>query len=163
MITQKYLQSLFFYNSKTGELTWKTLGRNFGQIAGSENKGYKRIQINKKLYGCHRIVWIIINGSDIPKGMEIDHINRNPLDNRIENLRLVTRSENMMNTKIFSTNKTGHKGVYWNKKSKKWHATIIWQKKRINLGFFDSLIEAVNARFQYEKSLAAKSAIFTSI
>ena len=81
--------------------------------------GYKRLTVNKKLTSCHRIIWEMHNGS-IPKGLEVDHINRVKDDNRIENLRLVTRSENALNTKLKSTNTLGIKGVY--KQGNTWYA-----------------------------------------
>src|SRR3972149_6021810 len=59
-----------------------------------------------------------------PKGMYTDHINGNPLDNRKENLRIVTFSQNMLNRKRYKNNKSGHKGVVWNKDRQKWRVRI---------------------------------------
>mgnify|MGYP000650107471 CR=1 FL=1 len=60
----------------------------------------------------------------IPEGMQIDHKDRNPLNNRRFNLRLATPSQNIMNQKIGSNNTSGVKGVYWHKASRRWIARI---------------------------------------
>ncbi len=106
-----------------------------------DDAGYKRLTVNKKLTSCHRIIWEMHNGA-IPKGLEVDHINRVPDDNRIENLRLVTRSQNALNTKLKSTNTLGIKGVY--KYGKGWVAMF----KGIKLYKGDSFAEAYRARLK---------------
>ena len=73
-------------------------------VIGSTRNGYKRVTINKKTRSIHRIVWEIFNG-EIPKDMVIDHIDGNRSNNDLNNLRLVTQSENMINAQ-----KNGHKG-----------------------------------------------------
>ena len=78
-------------------------------------------------------------------GYLTDHINRNPLDNRLLNLRFCTSSENCMNRKIEIRNKSGYKGVSWNKNMKKWRARIGISNKKIVLGYFDDLKEAALA------------------
>jgi len=70
------------------------------------------------------------------KGMVLDHINGDTLDNRRANLRFVTPSQNIYNTKMYSSNKTGHKGVVFNKKSNRYTAMIGFNKKKIYLGSF---------------------------
>ena len=80
-----------------------------GGFAGTLRKdGYWRV--GKEKYYVHRLIWEILNGP-IPIGMVIDHIDRNPSNNKIENLRVVAHKENMNNCKIRSDNKTGVKGV----------------------------------------------------
>ena len=75
----------------------------------------------------------------------IDHINNNPIDNRIENLRDSTNMQNQYNAGISSRNTSGFKGVYWNKGSKKWQARINVFGETVNLGFFKDIERAVNA------------------
>lgn len=106
----------FYY--KDGELYWKeSIGkvgrRKTGSIAGS-SKGnfYKRVRLNGKQYRCHRIIWFLHYG-EWPKG-EIDHIDRNKLNNHIENLRDVTRSENQINSEVDKRSKTGIKNICFN-------------------------------------------------
>ena len=106
-----------------------------------DENGYKRLTINKKLTSCHRIIWEMHNG-DIPKGMCIDHINRVRDDNRIENLRLVTQTENALNSKLKATNTLGIKGVY--KDKKQWVAKF----KGVCLYSGQSFAEAYRARLK---------------
>lgn len=78
---------------------------------------------------------------EIPEGMEIDHIDCNPLNNDIENLRLVTRSENLRNRRKFTMNKnikeSKYKGVYWCRRRNKWIAQMRYNKKTYYIGQFD--------------------------
>lgn len=74
----------------------------------------------------------------------VDHINRNKHDNRRSNLRLCSMSQNLGNSKIPVTNKSGYKGVCWHKQNKKWHVQIKRQGVRINLGFYSDIIEAAH-------------------
>jgi hypothetical protein len=109
-----------------GKLFWKvSRGKvRVGQEAGALSlKGYIPICVNGKRYYAHRIVWALFNGQ-IPSGMQIDHINCDPTDNRIENLRLATRSQNLRNAKNHSNNTTGFKGVTFYKRGKKYQAQI---------------------------------------
>lgn len=144
MISQKELQSLMSYNPETGVFTRamkngevRVLGFNFGA-------GYTGIAINRKPNYAHRLAWVYMNG-DIPKGSEIDHINNDKKDNRICNLRLATRSENQGNVKLRSSNTSGYKGVYFNKRNSMWTAQIMRKGKRFNLGSFSTPKEAHEA------------------
>lgn len=88
----------------------------------------------------------------------VDHINRNQLDNRKCNLRIVCQNENnknrsFYNMKIYSTNKSGVTGVYWSKTHNKWCASIGFDKKQKHLGFFDSIEDAVEVRIKAEIEL----------
>jgi hypothetical protein len=79
------------------------------------------------------------------KGMVIDHLDGNPLNNQKNNLRICTHAENMRNSKINKNNKSGHKGVYWHKTSSKWMAYIKYNNKLLYLGYFPVLIDAAKA------------------
>ena len=81
-----------------------------------------------------------------PEDLVVDHINRDPLDNRRENLRIVTQQENTMNMSMSKRNKSGVPGVSWNKRDNKWLATITSKYKLIYLGCFDNLEGAAKAR-----------------
>ena len=82
---------------------------------------------------------------DAPKGMDIDHINGNPLDNRKSNLRICTRAENMRNRGAQKNNTSGYKGVGWCKHRKKWHAQIKHNGKQIYIGRYKDKEEAARA------------------
>ena len=72
----------------------------------------------------------------VPSSFVIDHRNRNKLDNRKENLRIVTRSENAHNSGLRINNYSGFKGVYWDKETQKWRAQIRFNNKTHQLGRF---------------------------
>jgi hypothetical protein len=83
-----------------------------GDVAGSIGSGgYYEVRICNKLYYVHRIIWEILNNSEIPYGLEVDHINRDRLCNIGSNLRVVTRKENSQNHTIRSDNTSGVTGV----------------------------------------------------
>ncbi len=79
---------------------------------------------------------------DIPKGMQVDHINRNKLDNRRSNLRIVTNAQNSRNRTISGNNLSGFRGVYWSKLGSKWEVRIKYNYQSYFLGLFDSKLEA---------------------
>ena len=118
------LKEILKYEPNTGNFYWKT-DRNhsviIGSIAGSQHPGgYWTIGINGKNYAAHRLAWFYVYGTWPQK--HLDHINGNRADNRIENLREATRSQNMQNEKkARSTNSNGFLGV--TKHGKKWRAT----------------------------------------
>ena len=98
-INQDILHELFEY--KDGQLLWAVSkgGVFIGSVAGTiRATGYIAVSVNRTLYLAHRLIWMWHNG-DIPEGFQIDHIDRNPSNNNIENLRIVTQQENMWNTK----------------------------------------------------------------
>ena len=101
------------------------------------DKGYIISHINGKDVRMHKL---------FVDGEFIDHINHNTRDNRKFNLRSVINSQNQMNAKLRSNNSSGVTGVYWQTKTKKWVATIMVNKNRIQLGSFDNFDDAVKAR-----------------
>jgi len=109
-----------------------------GDIVGHlNNRGYLNGQIDGKKYLVHRIIYYMYHGH-IDDTMQIDHIDGNPVNNRIENLRLVTRSQNQHNQKIPKNNTSGVKGVGWNKAKMKFKANLMKNNKNIHLGFYDT-------------------------
>jgi len=144
ILTQARLRELLYYDPDTGIFTRK-IDRQCvkkGQIAGSKNKpGYLKIGIEGKVYSAHRLAWLYLYG-EIPKGVEIDHVNGNKSDNRIVNLRLATHQQNMENQKTHATNKSGYKGVSWWAPTKKWKAQIGHQGKKYHIGLYQTKEEA---------------------
>lgn len=96
---------------------------------------------------CSRMHRLIM---DCPEDMVIDHINHNPLDNRKSNLRICTQHENMMNNSKRNDNTSGVIGVSFNRRRNKWVAQIMYNKKHIHLGCFNTKEEAAEARRQAE-------------
>jgi hypothetical protein len=128
-INKEQVQSLFDY--KDGKLFWKS-DRARGKVkAGSEAgslsyRGYKRLMIGYKEYPAHKIVFLLHHGY-MPK--VIDHIDGNPLNNKIENLREATAQTNQYNRKRGSNNTSGCKNVSWNEKGKTWQVHVRQNKK----------------------------------
>jgi len=100
------------------------------------NIGRKPNRSNERM---HRVVM------NAQKGQEIDHINRNGLDNRRCNLRLCTHSQNMGNVKSYKNSSSRFKGVCWNKINKNWRSYIRINGKMVNLGSFINEVDAARA------------------
>lgn len=112
--------------NRTSVYTQVTTGKN-------ENRKYVRFLLHHLLLGKP------------PEGMVVDHINGNPLDNRRNNLRICSSSQNNMNRKISIRNKSGYKGVSWSQSTNKWKAKITVNKKCLTIGYFENKIEAKKA------------------
>lgn len=142
MITFDEVQSMFRYDSVTGNLIHLHTvqgGKRAGAVAGSpHNAGYRQIQLKGKKYLLHHIVWLYHHGY-LPG--QIDHINRERTDNRIENLRECTYTENHGNTTKQTNNTSGYKGVTWHNRDRKWMAQIAGEY----IGLFDTPIDAAMA------------------
>ena len=143
-MTQELVQELFDY--KNGELYWKkklSFRKNVGTKVGHvSKKGYCTTCVNYQHYYIHRLVFLMFKGY-LPK--QVDHINGNPSDNRIENLREATPQQNAWNKKKKSNTKSGIKGIYWHLSKQKWHARIGVNYKHIHVGYYDDLVEAEKA------------------
>jgi hypothetical protein len=111
-LTAERLRELLDYNHETGEFTWKHGARWGGKVAGHYNKvvGHVYVNISKRLYKAHRLVWLYVYG-EWPSS-EIDHRDGNGANNRLYNLRLATRQQNMGNTKCRRDSTCGVKGVH---------------------------------------------------
>lgn len=130
---------------------WRT--RFLGKVAGcihephAGRERYIRVRFAGKIYCNHRVIWEIFNGP-IPQGMEIDHIDGNGLNNRIENLRCVIHSTNCKNLPKRVDNTSGSVGVTWGNKERRWIAVV--GNRRI--GAFRELPDAIVARKREEKA-----------
>ncbi len=140
-------KEIFSYSR--GKLYWAVKHRNrtkIGDLVGSPNgSGYLKFQYLQENFLVHRVIWEMHNGP-IPEGMQVDHIWHDKLDNRIENLRLVTVLDNHRNRAKSPKNTSGVTGVCWNKRDSNWLASITIKGKRKHLGTFDDLNEAAKAR-----------------
>ncbi len=141
------------YDPETGVFKWAVSGKCIavGKMAGyTTPEGYLSIGYDNKLYLAHRLAWFITHGRWPDK--QIDHINGNRSDNRIANLRDVSRSANSQNLrKAKSNNKIGLLGVSWGKRNKKWTALIFVNGKKISLGYFSDPLDAHNAYLQAKR------------
>ena len=165
------LRELLRYEPETGKLYWlsrslhhfkstakrsaewncaawnaKNAGKEAFTAGGS---GYRSGAIYRRNYGAHRVVWAIVHGM-WPK--MIDHINGDPSDNRLENLREVTSAENQKNLKLRSDNTSGRIGVSWDSARKRWSAEIISKGRHLHLGRFRSKSAAIQARKMAEQT-----------
>ena len=145
MITQSELKELVHYNDQTGIFTWKKSrkGCAIGSVAGSLHlNGYIYININYKKYLAHRLAWVY-QYKEFPAN-EIDHIDGNKSNNKIENLRNATRSENLRNTTLNVRNKSGHKNISLHKPTGLWRAVLTMNKHIVINKYFKNIDDAVN-------------------
>ena len=155
-MNQELAHSLFEY--RDGSLYWKVFTNPrapIGAKAGSFNKHNQRwyVRVNKIRYLEHRLIFLWHNGW-LPK--EVDHIDANRLNNKIENLRMATKSQNQQNKPIQINNTSGAKNVRY--KDGKWQVDIKVNRKPIYIGRFADLelakIVATMAREKYHGAYA---------
>lgn len=145
------LQELFIWRPEYGLLLHRTAkgggcSKVFAlQPAGSANKrGYLVVKVGGRHFFAHRVAFAMHHGR-WPDG-DIDHIDRSPLNNRPENLRVATRADNVRNAGLRADNKSGIKGVHWYKQTGKWRAQIVFDGKNRNLGYYDDTETAALVR-----------------
>lgn len=142
---------------------WKSIDENYlisnyGNVYSKHRKrylkksklgGYYFVRLSYGVSLIHRLIALhfIPNPNNYS---DVDHIDRNPLNNNINNLRWISCSANILNSKLRTDNTTGHKGVYFVKRTKKWHARIKTNNKDKHLGFFNNIEDAIKARKKAE-------------
>lgn len=139
-------ESMFYglaYPAKRLAKVWNSKYADKEAMTAVRGSGYRTGRVFSRQYQAHRVAWAIYHGTWPSK--DIDHINGNPGDNSISNLRLATVSENMRNTRIRSDNKSGIKGVFWAERYGKWEAQIAVHGKSIALGRFSDIGDAAAA------------------
>jgi hypothetical protein len=117
---------------KFKDFPWRKSQHGYAIICKAVNKRSKTFHLHREIMNA-------------PEGLYVDHINGDPLDNRKENLRLVTHSQNMFNVKNYVTNKSGYRGVSWHALRNKWRARLNYKGTGIHIGLFDSKEEAALA------------------
>jgi hypothetical protein len=161
-LSVEFVREFFSYDRESGVLTWnqrplshfkdsgmwKSWNTKFSgkAVGGKKNRGYIRCVIFGKAYGAHQIVWLYVHGH---WPQNIDHVDGDRSNNRIENLRSVSKAENARNRGIPANNTSGHIGVY--QLNGRWRAQINCENQRKYLGSFDTLEEAVAARKSAQK------------
>lgn len=152
------LLALFSYETTTGILRWKPTSERWrkrfvGKSAGTITaRGYIAVGIKTNgkttYYLAHRIIWKMMTGNE-PQD-QIDHRDGSRLNNRWRNLRAAANGPNLQNAKLRADNKSGVKGVSWDRSHKKWKAVISVDKQAVQLGRFGSVSAAetaiINAR-----------------
>jgi hypothetical protein len=134
--------------SKTG-LVWRVnMGKNFtkGKEPGyPDGKGYLRITFRYRKYKNSRVIYFLNTGID-PEEKQVDHIDMNPLNNKMSNLRLATNQQNNTNKNKQKNNTSGVTGVCWDKRRNKYMSNITRNGKLLALGRFDDFSEAIAVR-----------------
>ena len=166
-IDLELMRQTFCYPSPEGKLYWlKTRGRKFKALdeAGSiDERGYVRVGISGETYAVHRIIFAMRHGIELSPDIEIDHIDKNPSNNRIDNLRLATTSQNMHNRAKSRNSTSGYKGAFWNKRDRKWRAQITLKNKQLHLGYFNTPEQAALAYNEAAKRLHGEFAYLNAI
>lgn len=142
----------------------KNIKLNTGQIAIVDDEDFEWLNKCKWYFGSHKYagrgkylkrmhVDIMKKHNLYKNGLEVDHINRNGLDNRKCNLRMCTNAQNSANSAIRKHNTSGYKGVSWSKWNKKWGCSIGFNYKHLHIGYFRDKIEAALAYNKKAKEL----------
>ena len=158
-LTRARLRELLDYNKKTGEFRWRKRpggGARSDLSAGhvESDQGRRRIGIDGRVYSAHQLAWFYVTGR---WGKPIiDHRDGDGTNNRLNNLRPATRSQNGANSRRPRHNTSGHKGVSPHRR--KWLATIRTNGKKIHLGLFDTPQEAHEAYLKAARKLFGKFA-----
>lgn len=161
-ITAEELLAAFSYDPSTGDLCWKIRPANNVKVGvpirAINTSGYYHVGFRRKVYTVHRLVWLMTHG-EWPE-LEIDHINLDKLDNRLENLRLATKGQNLTNIPKGCGLTSQYKGVCWKKSNNCWTAQISHNGKCHWLGHFDNEYDAHLAYCEAAKLLKGEYARF---
>lgn len=146
--TRDRLMSVLSYDPDTGVFRWKQkMGARAreGAIAGCtiSTQGYRMIAVDRHTYRAARLAWLYVYGNPVPE--YVDHRNGVRTDDRIDNLRSSTNSQNCANSGARKHNTSGFKGVSWDAEAGKWKAKISVNYKQMNLGRFTTKEEAAAA------------------
>lgn len=141
----EYITNRYDYHPD-GYLLWKCKAcgtKGIGTKVYEQFKnGYSFIIVNRGRFSTHRIIYALIHGTEPDI---IDHIDGNPLNNKIENLRECSSQVNVSKRKQNKDNKSGYRGVHWNRDKCKWRAAIRYKSKVKNLGDFSNITDAARA------------------
>ncbi|EBM1728385.1 endonuclease [Salmonella enterica] len=151
------IRDLIDYNPENGVLTAKVnfSGRQAGSVIGSQTwQGYYAFSLFGKKCFAHRLAWLLHYG-EWPS-QPIDHINGIKTDNSIRNLRLCSLSQNQFNKPTQKNNTTGVKGVYWNKRDKRYVASVQFNGKKYSAGHHKDIDSAKEAVMKLREKLAGE-------
>ncbi|EMB7599094.1 HNH endonuclease [Salmonella enterica] len=151
------IRDLIDYNPENGVLTAKVnfSGRQAGSVIGSQTwQGYYAFSLFGKKCFAHRLAWLLHYGEW--SSQPIDHINGIKTDNSIRNLRLCSLSQNQFNKPTQKNNTTGVKGVYWNKRDKRYVASVQFNGKKYSAGHHKDIDSAKEAVMKLREKLAGE-------
>lgn len=167
-LTLEYVRECLTYDPDTGEFRWRQrplshfatarganvfntqyAGTEAGCIQPRKRTAYRRIRIDGCGYKAHRLAWLLHHG-EWPSD-QIDHLDGDGLNNRIDNLRVVSNRVNNQNKRMQLNNTSGVTGVLWAEDKQKWRAVIWVDGRRKHLGYYDTFEEAVAARLEAEQ------------
>lgn len=147
-----FLAEKLRYEPSEGKFYWL----DSGEEAGYNKMGYRYLMVDGTEYAVHHLVWFYEKG-EWPEDKDVDHINMNRSDNLICNLRLASRSQNMLNTKAHKDSSTGVKGIV-KRENGKYSVRITVNGKYKCFGCYDSLefaeLVAEEARARYHGEYA---------
>lgn len=156
------LAAVVEYEPATGIVRWKRRndmrsqwnGRYAGKECGRlDNGGYLQIRFTYQghvfTFGTHRLIWFIFTG-EIPD--QVDHVNHDKIDNRIENLRAVNSAENNRNQVKRRDNTSGYTGIFWRVNRQQWEASVTFGGKQYFLGRYDHKCDAIFVVESFRKS-----------
>lgn len=144
-LTYERVAEVFRCDAETGVLERKLKSGRWRACGGKPNhsSGYSHLKIDGKNYLAHRLIWLLTHG-EWPEN-EIDHVDRDRMNNKIENLRDATRTENSHNCTMNKNNSIGYPGVSFHKQHKKYRARIKVNYKNIFFGCVEIAEEAFTA------------------
>jgi len=158
-VTTAYLRRLFDYDPDAGSLKWRIARQGIrpGWEAGylctgdGTRHGYRLVMVDGVFHMVHRVAWTHFYG-EWPRGA-IDHINGKRTDNRIQNLRVATLSENQHNRhRVAKNNKSGTTGVHWDRRKRKWRTAAPQLNGQRETKLFKRKDAAIAARSEYEQA-----------
>jgi len=159
-LDKNYVSEILSYDRESGIFHWLVsrgsvkAGRVAGSPQTSRGKTYIQIRIDKRFYKAHHLAWLF-HHVEWPM-FDLDHVDGDGTNNRIQNLRKCTMSQNKGNSRRYKNNRSGHKGVFFRRG--KWSVSIQKDRVRIHVGTFTDLEEAVAAYWRASKNLFGKFA-----
>lgn len=165
--SQSALRELLHYNPTTGDLTWKTRGRewfksdgsckswntkNSGKVAGRRDtchhgKTYIKVKFDGVIFRAHRLIWVYVHNTT-PE--QVDHIDGDGTNNKLSNIRAASPTENARNHKLQSNNTSGVAGVNLSGDTGRWQVRISSNGRRVLIGSYDDANDAISARLKAE-------------
>jgi hypothetical protein len=150
---------LDFENGKIYRLFYGTGG--IREVGSKDRYGYLQFCYEGRKITCHRFLYERYYNVKLTREQYIDHMDRNPRNNSIKNLRVVSNQQNSQNRTHNKNSKTGHKNIFWNKQKQKYEVQIMLNGKSKRFGFFTNIEDAIVKRDEAIKELNSQGHIFS--